>query len=246
MYQNKKGGIFSTGGPKIEKVPANDKEARNSDLMGLMEKLRCKNFFVYLTNYEAGNPTTHKGHDLRTMPMKALLKKFDLEPNTIDFIGHAVALYSNDLFLDRPAIESVEKIKLYMDSVGRYGDSPFIYPVYGLGGIPEGFSRMSAIKGGTFMLNQDIDKILYDETGKVTGVQSGDQIATCKIVVCDPTYVIKSGNNNLAKKIGSVIRVICILDKPIQGTKDIPSVQIIIPQRQVNRQNGKKARFLWQ
>lgn len=104
------------------------------------------------------------------MSMKALLNKFELEPNTIDFIGHAVALYPNDLFLDRPAIETVEKIKLYMDSIGRYGDSPFIYPVYGLGGIPEGFSRMSAIKGGTFMLNTDIEKILYDNAGKVCGV----------------------------------------------------------------------------
>jgi len=49
-----------------------------------------------------------------------------------------------------------------MDSIGRYGDSPFIYPLYGLGGIPESFSRMCAIHGGTFMLNTDIDKILYD------------------------------------------------------------------------------------
>lgn len=79
------------------------------------------------------------------MTMADLLKYFELEPNTIDFIGHAVALFPNDNFLSRPAIECVEKIKLYMDSIGRYGDSPFIYPIYGLGGIPEGFSRMSAI-----------------------------------------------------------------------------------------------------
>jgi len=85
-----------------------------------------------------------------------------------------VALYANDNFLDLPAYDSVKKIKLYMNSIGRYGDSPFIYPVYGLGGIPEGFSRMSAIMGGTFMLNTDIDQILYDETGKVCGVKSGD------------------------------------------------------------------------
>jgi len=32
-----------------------------------------------------------------------------------------------------------------------------------LGGIPEGFSRMCAIHGGTFMLNTDIDEILFDE-----------------------------------------------------------------------------------
>jgi Rab GDP dissociation inhibitor len=32
------------------------------------------------------------------------MKKYELEPNTIDFIGHAVALYSNDNFLEKPAI----------------------------------------------------------------------------------------------------------------------------------------------
>jgi Rab GDP dissociation inhibitor len=105
--------------------------------------------------------------DLKKVPFSAVMKFFELEPNTIDFIGHAVALYTNDDFLNRPAIETIEKILLYMDSHGRYGDSPFIYPVYGLGGIPEGFSRMCAISGGTFMLNTDIDEILFDEAGKV-------------------------------------------------------------------------------
>jgi len=38
-----------------------------------------------------------------------------------------------------------------------------------LGGIPEGFSRMCAVHGGTFMLNTDIQKIIF-ENGKVTGV----------------------------------------------------------------------------
>lgn len=95
--------------------------------------------------------------DLNKIPFETIIKKFDLELNTVDFIGHAVALYTNDDFKKMPAIEVVDKIKLYMDSVGRYGESPFIYPIYGLGGIPEGFSRMCAIHGGTFMLNTDID-----------------------------------------------------------------------------------------
>ena len=29
-----------------------------------------------------------------------------------------------------------------------YGKSPYIYPLYGLGGLPEGFSRLCAINGG--------------------------------------------------------------------------------------------------
>lgn len=59
-----------------------------------------------------------------------------------------------------------------MDSYGRYGDSPFIYPIYGLGGIPEGFSRMAAVNGGTFMLQADVDEILFDDEGKVKGLRS--------------------------------------------------------------------------
>jgi Rab GDP dissociation inhibitor len=40
-----------------------------------------------------------------------------------------------------------------MDSIGRYGDHPFLYPVYGLGGMPEAFTRHCALHGGTYMLN---------------------------------------------------------------------------------------------
>lgn len=91
-----------------------------------------------------------------------------------------------------PAIDVIRKIQLYMDSMGRYGNSPFIYPVYGLGGIPEGFSRISAVNGGTFMLNTDINEILFED-GKVVGVKGVDGIAHCSTVVCDPTYALKCG-----------------------------------------------------
>jgi len=158
----------------------------------------------------------------------------------VDFIGHAVGLFTNDDFLNRPAIETIEKIKLYMDSVGRYGDSPFIYPIYGLGGIPEGFSRMCAIFGGTFMLNKDIDKIEYDEDGMVKAVVSGSEVCKTKMVICSPSYVLKTGNPGKVKSIGKVIRTICIMDHPIPNTNKFASVQIIIPQRQTGRNSGEK------
>jgi len=45
VMQTKEGGIFSSGGNFIYKVPANDKEALKSDLLGWKEKRKCKNFF---------------------------------------------------------------------------------------------------------------------------------------------------------------------------------------------------------
>lgn len=44
--------------------------------------------------------------------------------------------------------------------------------VYGLSTLPEAFSRMSAVHGGTFMLNKPVESFLYDEEGKVCGVKT--------------------------------------------------------------------------
>lgn len=158
----------------------------------------------------------------------AIVKHFNLEDNTVDFIGHAIALYTNDDFLYKPALETLEKIKLYMNSVGIFGDSPFIYPIYGLGGISEGFSRMCAVNGGTFMLNTDIDEIIFED-GKVSGVRKGEQITKTKMVLCSPSYAISCGLKDRVKLVGKIIRCICLLDHPLPNTKDAPSTQIILP-----------------
>jgi len=101
--------------------------------------------------------------------------------------------------------------------------------MYGLGELPQGFARLSAIYGGTYMLDKPIDEIVY-ENGKVIGVRSGGEMARCKQVYCDPTYV-----PDRVEKVGQVVRCICLMDHPIPNTKDALSTQIIIPQKQVNR-----------
>lgn len=216
-------------------MPVTPKEALASDLMGLFEKRRCQKFLEAVQNFEENDPKTHAGIKLNA-PAKEMLAKYELEENTIDFIGHAVALYTNDNFLNAPAIHLIRKIQLYMDSMGK-NPSPFIYPIFGLGGIPEGFSRISAVNGGTFMLNTDINEVLF-ENGKVVGVKGPEGIAKCNTLICDPTYAKKCGLKERIKFVEKIIRIICILDHPIPGTENLPSVQIILPQRQLGRKNG--------
>jgi len=78
-----------------------------------------------------------------------------------------------------------------MDSVGRFGESPFIYPIYGLSGIPESFSRKSAVYGGTYMLNLDLKKIeTKDGVHHLTGVWEGKEgTCTAKRIVAHPSYM---------------------------------------------------------
>lgn len=235
VLQHQKGGMFSNAKNVICKVPATDQEALKSPLMGLFEKKRLRNFYLYIDKVDEKNPMTYGDMDIRKADMNALFKKYSLEENTIDFLGHAVALHTNDSYRAEAAMETVKKMQLYTSSLGKYGDSPFLYPVYGIGGLPESFSRLCAIHGGTYMLNTPVEQVVIED-GKVAGIISNGEKATAPMIICDPSYVEGLGKT---KVVGRVIRAICILDHMIPNTNNASSVQIILPQKQLNRKSGK-------
>ncbi|KAL5232831.1 hypothetical protein ACI65C_000241 [Semiaphis heraclei] len=224
-------GSYVYKGGKIYKVPVDQKEALSSDLMGIFEKRRFRNFLIFVQDFQENDPKTWKDVDPQRMTAHQLYTKFGLDKNTQDFTGHALALYLNDDYINEPAANLIRRIKLYSDSLARYGKSPYLYPLYGLGELPQGFARLSAIYGGTYMLNTPVDEIVF-EGSSVAGIKSGGVVAKCKQVFCDPSYV-----KERVKKTGQVIRCICLLNHPIPNTRDALSTQIIIPQNQVNRKS---------
>ncbi|CRK25351.1 hypothetical protein BN1723_003258, partial [Verticillium longisporum] len=116
----------------VAKVPSDAAEALRSPLMGIFEKRRMKSFIEWVGTFDLKNPSSsHKGLDLNTATMKEVYDKFSLETGTRDFIGHAMALYTDDDYLTTPgaAPEAIERIRLYGNSVARYGKSPYIYPL---------------------------------------------------------------------------------------------------------------------
>jgi len=206
--------------------------------MGLFEKRRAKKFFEFLQGWKDEDPATHQGIDLDRDNMKTVYEKFGLESGTQDFIGHAMALYLDDDYVTKPARPTYDRIILYTSSMARYGKSPYIYPLYGLGELPQSFARLSAIYGGTYMLDKSIDAIVTDSDGKFIGVTSGNETVKAKQVIGDPSYFSgdKDGKLRVVED-GKVVRAICFLKHPIPGTEDSDSCQIIIPQNQVNRRN---------
>lgn len=217
---------------RISKVPASEMEALSSPLMGIFEKRRAKKFMEFIQNWREDDPSTHQDIDLDAVTMREVYRKFGLEPGTQDFIGHALALHLDDGYMDRKARETYQRIILYMSSMARYGKSPYIYPLYGLGELPQGFARLSAIYGGTYMLDKPIDEIVY-ENGVFVGVRSGDEVAKAKQVIGDPSYF-----PDKVRVTGRVIRAICLLYQPIPNTNGGDSTQLVIPQNQVGRKHG--------
>ena len=177
--------------------------------------------------------------------MKEVYDKYGLEATTRDFIGHSMALYQTDEYMNTPGMakDTVQRIRLYVNSMARYGKSPYIYPLYGLGELPQGFARLSAIYGGTYMLNTNIDEILY-EGSKAVGIKAtmkerGDEgegmkfTTKTKKILADPSYF-----PGKVQVVGHLLKAICILNHPIASTDNSDSAQLIIPQSQVGRKNG--------
>ncbi|CAO3587221.1 unnamed protein product [Absidia cylindrospora] len=162
--------------------------------------------------------------------MADLYKKFELEPETQDIIGHAMALQLDDAYLDRPARSTIDKTILYIGSTSRYGKSPYIYPLNGLGELTQSFTRSSAIYGGTHMMNQPADEIIY-ENGVTVGIRSGGQTACARTIICDPSYA-----QDKVKVTGKAIHAICVLKHPIPNT-GVDSWQIVLPQNQLGRKH---------
>jgi RAB protein geranylgeranyltransferase component A len=104
------------------------------------------------------------------------------------FLSHTESYFSayhlGLLLSVQPALATAEAIQLYVYSLERYGKSPYLYPLYGLGGLPEGFSRLCAIHGGTFMLNKSVDEVLYDPSGRAWGVKTGNEVRSLFFGAC--------------------------------------------------------------
>lgn len=234
-------------GPKatVAKVPSDAVEALRSPLMGLFEKRRARNFLDWVGKFEESNPSTHNGMNLSQTTMRQVYDKYGLEPGTRDFIGHSMALYTTDDYIDQKGMakDCVDRIRLYVNSMARYGKSPYIYPLYGLGELPQGFARLSAIYGGTYMLNATVVEVKY-ENGKVSGIKAtmkergeegeGMKFETkCQKILADPSYF-----PNNVQVVGHLVKAICILNHPIDKTDNADSLQLIIPQSQVGRKHG--------
>jgi len=247
--------VFSNKVGKICKVPATPEDAMKSSLMGMMEKTRMMQFTLWVSKVNLADrktwvagQLTKKKLELDTMTGEAFFKYWGLEKSTIDFLTHACCLYRDESYLTQPAIELVKRMQLYLESKTRFAGmtSPYLYPLYGLGELPQAFARLAAVHGGTYMLNHSMDASgpvfgegnfeVQMDNDVATGIKVMDTVANAAIIVGDPSYF-----PSMVKKTGAVVRAIAILDEPIAstniGTTPAGSYQVIFPGSTIGRTN---------
>lgn len=97
--------------------------------------------------------------DFIDKPFLSYLKHKKLTDNLIHYILYAIAMGNSEI----DCHEGILRTKRFLSSLGYYGNTPFLYPMYGNGEIAQYFCRLCAVFGGTYCLKRPVNNIVLEE-----------------------------------------------------------------------------------
>lgn len=187
---------------KLHSIPTSEVDALKSSVLSFKEKYKVVKFF-----YNIRKIFNNSLNPMKTTMLEEF-KSFGLKDETIEYIGHAIALNLNDDYLYQHPQLTYDRIVQYVSSIVSYEStkSPYIYPIYGLSELCQAFARKSAINGTTFMLNADITAIKENKINLIDPNGTRHRYISKKIIA-DPRYFA----NSLVEK--EIIRCIFIIPR---------------------------------
>lgn len=127
--------ILTWQSDKLETVPCSRADVFATKNVGLIEKRQLMQLLTLCVEYkpESGE---FKGFEDKTL--KQYLESKNLTENLMHYVLYAIAM-SNDT---TPCMVGVERTQRFLSSLGRYGNTPFLWPMYGTGELPQCFCRL--------------------------------------------------------------------------------------------------------
>uniref|UniRef100_A0A915JMQ5 RAE1/2 domain-containing protein n=1 Tax=Romanomermis culicivorax TaxID=13658 RepID=A0A915JMQ5_ROMCU len=111
----------------------------------------------------------------------SFLESQSLTPKLRHYIFFGLANGDKDLNVK----EASKFMSKFLNSVGRYGNSPFLWTLYGSGELPQCFCRMCAVYGGVYCLRMPLQALIVNEEQKLISAIITDN----KRVNCNQKFV---------------------------------------------------------
>ncbi|KAL5527027.1 hypothetical protein ACEPAG_5818 [Sanghuangporus baumii] len=141
--------VYSSDG--LKSVPGSKEEIFKSKDLSLIDKRKLMRFLMFASGeFESSSELQGK----ENMEFESFLKEvFSINGQLASVLACALALCKSQ---SDTALPALRRIRNYLRSAGRYGASPFLIGQYGgLGELAQGFCRVCAVSGGTYILGRD-------------------------------------------------------------------------------------------
>ncbi|NXO54003.1 RAE2 geranylgeranyltransferase, partial [Aramus guarauna] len=206
---------------KVEQVPCSRADVFNSRQLTMVEKRMLMKFLTFCLDYEQ-HPDEYQDYESSTFAQ--FLRTQKLTPSLQHFILHSIAMVSET---DCSTLEGLQATKKFLQCLGRYGNTPFLFPLYGQGEIPQCFCRMCAVFGGIYCLRHSVRCLVVDkESGRCKAIVDhfGQRISANYFIVED-SYLSENVCTNVCYR--QISRAVLITDQSVLNTDSEQQVSIL-------------------
>uniref|UniRef100_A0A8D2PV13 Rab proteins geranylgeranyltransferase component A n=1 Tax=Zosterops lateralis melanops TaxID=1220523 RepID=A0A8D2PV13_ZOSLA len=205
----------------VSKVPCSRADVFNSRQLTMVEKRMLMKFLTFCLDYEQ-HPEEYQEHESSTFAQFLQTRK--LTPSLQHFILHSIAMVSE---AESSTLQGLQATRKFLQCLGRYGNTPFLFPLYGQGEIPQCFCRLCAVFGGIYCLRHAVRCLVLDRaSGRCKAIVDhfGQRISANYFIVED-SYLSESTCTNVCYK--QISRAVLITDQSILNTDSEQQVSIL-------------------
>ncbi|XP_011944830.1 PREDICTED: rab proteins geranylgeranyltransferase component A 1 isoform X3 [Cercocebus atys] len=205
----------------VSKVPCSRADVFNSKQLTMVEKRMLMKFLTFCMEYEK-YPDEYKGYE--DITFYEYLKTQKLTPNLQYIVLHSIAMTSETA---SSTIDGLKATRNFLHCLGRYGNTPFLFPLYGQGELPQCFCRMCAVFGGIYCLRHSVQCLVVDkESRKCKAIidQFGQRIISEHFLVEDSYF-----SENMCSRVQyrQISRAVLITDRSVLKTDSDQQISIL-------------------
>lgn len=213
--------LLTVLGGKLEYVPCSRSDVFSSRYVSMLEKRMLMKLIEFVLHYQ-DRADDYEGY--KDKPFSEFLQKRKLTSTLQHFVIHSIAMVS----ANTPTEEALQAMQYFLKSLGRYGNTAFLWTLYGSGELPQCFCRMSAVFGGIYMLRTTADYLIVDDTNVCRGmIDSEGRRLTCKNVIMDHSYTTTHHEGIQSDRF--VSRAVLITDKTVRESENEEVTFLTIP-----------------
>uniref|UniRef100_A0A1A8RG34 Rab proteins geranylgeranyltransferase component A n=1 Tax=Nothobranchius rachovii TaxID=451742 RepID=A0A1A8RG34_9TELE len=205
----------------VEQVPCSRADVFASRQLSVVEKRKLMRFLTSCME------ETEEQQAYYSRPYLEFLHDQHLGDNLQHYLLHSIAMASPDT----PTGEGLASTRHFLRCLGRYGNTPFLFPVYGLGEIPQCFCRMSAVFGGVYCLRHSVQCLIIDkDTNRCKAVvDSRGQRINCSHFVMEDGY-LDGDRKKMDTSLRFLSRAVLITDSSVlPGESDQQVSMVTVP-----------------
>uniref|UniRef100_A0A1I7UXD1 Rab proteins geranylgeranyltransferase component A n=1 Tax=Caenorhabditis tropicalis TaxID=1561998 RepID=A0A1I7UXD1_9PELO len=170
----------------LNPVPCSKGEIFQSSVLTMLEKRALMKFITFCTHWSTKAPEERREAlgDHVDRPFSEFLAQMGVSEALQAVIIHTIGILQT-----RPtALSGMTSSCEFMDSVGFYGPSPFLFPLYGCGELSQCFCRLAAVFGSLYCLGRPV-QALVKENGRITAVIANNERINCRHVIMSSRFV---------------------------------------------------------